>query len=270
MAMLRSLTYGFRAVSSIAAAVSPIAARCSVSGCGRSSRLTTSASLSRTKDEPRARRARSRTHTPSAPSRGTDSQRCHADRTSGRAGARRSQAGFADRTSGRAGARRSQAGFADRTSGRAGARRSQACPAANCPIGLEPATVRSVSSLGSPRSSVALCPSDEAGASAVDRGYVTPTGLQAGLEPGDPRRVLLPTVRSVSSPRRSDRARAWDRHAPAWLCVRLTKLGFQLSIADTSRRPDFRPGWSPAIPGSSPQSPAPVGAASPTRLSTGL
>jgi len=168
--MLRSLTYGFRAVSSIAAAVSPIAARCSVSGCGRSSRLTTSASLSRTKDEPRARRARSRTHTPSAPSRGTDSQRCHADRTSGRAGARRSQAGFADRTS-----------------GRAGARRSQACPAANCPIGLEPATVRSVSSLGSPRSSVALCPSDEAGASAVDRGYVTPTGLQAGLEPGDPR-----------------------------------------------------------------------------------
>ena len=185
--MLRSLTYGFRAVSSIAAAVSPIAARCSVSGCGRSSRLTTSASLSRTKDEPRARRARSRTHTPSAPSRGTDSQRCHADRTSGRAGARRSQAGFADRTSGRAGARRSQAGFADRTSGRAGARRSQACPAANCPIGLEPATVRSVSSLGSPRSSVALCPSDEAGASAVDRGYVTPTGLQAGLEPGDPR-----------------------------------------------------------------------------------
>ena len=251
--MLRSLTYGFRAVSSIAAAVSPIAARCSVSGCGRSSRLTTSASLSRTKDEPRARRARSRTHTPSAPSRGTDSQRCHADRTSGRAGARRSQAGFADRTS-----------------GRAGARRSQACPAANCPIGLEPATVRSVSSLGSPRSSVALCPSDEAGASAVDRGYVTPTGLQAGLEPGDPRRVLLPTVRSVSSPRRSDRARAWDRHAPAWLCVRLTKLGFQLSIADTSRRPDFRPGWSPAIPGSSPQSPAPVGAASPTRLSTGL
>ena len=234
--MLRSLTYGFRAVSSIAAAVSPIAARCSVSGCGRSSRLTTSASLSRTKDEPRARRARSRTHTPSAPSRGTDSQRCHADRTSGRAGARR----------------------------------SQACPAANCPIGLEPATVRSVSSLGSPRSSVALCPSDEAGASAVDRGYVTPTGLQAGLEPGDPRRVLLPTVRSVSSPRRSDRARAWDRHAPAWLCVRLTKLGFQLSIADTSRRPDFRPGWSPAIPGSSPQSPAPVGAASPTRLSTGL
>jgi hypothetical protein len=251
--MLRSLTYGFRAVSSIAAAVSPIAARCSVSGCGRSSRLTTSASLSRTKDEPRARRARSRTHTPSAPSRGTDSQRCHADRTSGRAGARRSQAGFADRTS-----------------GRAGARRSQACPAANCPIGLEPATVRSVSSLGSPRSSVALCPSDEAGASAVDRGYVTPTGLQAGLEPGDPRRVLLPTVRSVSSLGRSDRSRAWDRHAPAWLCVRLTKLGPQLSIADTSRRPDFKPGWSPAIPGSSPQSPAPVGAASPTRLSTGL